>query len=203
MDIDIKLHKDDLPEDLNLGKSIAIDGEFGGLNPFKDKLCLVQISTGNNDAHIIQLNRSNYNAPKLKKILTDKNVQKIGHFLRADLNFIKYYLKVDVENIEDTKIQSKLARGYSDKHGLKDLIKEFIGKDISKQYQSSDFGGDLSQKQLQYCANDVIYLHRIHKSLNDILVRENRKELYNDVLKFLKTRVDLDLALFKDDIWAH
>ena len=203
MDIDIKLHKDDLPEDLNLGKSIAIDGEFGGLNPFKDKLCLIQISTGNNDAHIIQLNRSNYNAPKLKKILTDKNVQKIGHFLRADLNFIKHYLKVDVENIEDTKIQSKLARGYSDKHGLKDLIKEFIGKDISKHYQSSDFGGDLSQKQLQYCANDVIYLHRIHKSLNDILVRENRKELYNDVLKFLKTRVDLDLALFKDDIWAH
>ena len=203
MDINIKLHKNDLPEDLNLGKSIAIDGEFGGLNPYKDKLCLIQISTGNNDAHIIQLNRNNYNAPKLKKILTDKNVQKIGHFLRADLNFIKHYLKVDVENIEDTKIQSKLARGYSDKHGLKDLIKEFIGKDISKHYQSSDFGGDLSQKQLQYCANDVIYLHRIHKSLNDILVRENRIELYNDVLKFLKTRVDLDLALFKDDIWAH
>ena len=203
MDINIKLHKDDLPEDLNLGKSIAIDGEFGGLNPYKDKLCLIQISTGNNDAHIIQLNRNNYNAPKLKKILTDKNVQKIGHFLRADLNFIKHYLKVDVENIEDTKIQSKLARGYSDKHGLKDLIKEFIGKDISKQYQSSDFGGDLSQKQLQYCANDVIYLHKIHKSLNDILVRENRMGLYNDVLKFLKTRVDLDLALFKDDIWAH
>ena len=203
MDINIKLHKNDLPEDLNLGKSIAIDGEFGGLNPFKDKLCLIQISTGNNDAHIIQLNRNNYNAPRLKKILTDKNIQKIGHFLRADLNFIKHYLKVDVENIEDTKIQSKLARGYSDKHGLKDLIKEFIGKDISKQYQSSDFGGDLSQKQLQYCANDVIYLHRIHKSLNDILVRENRIELYNDVLKFLKTRVDLDLALFKDDIWAH
>ena len=203
MDIDIKLHKDDLPEDLNLGKSIAIDGEFGGLNPFKDKLCLIQISTGNNDAHIIQLNRKKYNAPTLKKILTDKNVQKIGHFLRADLNFIKHYLKVDVENIEDTKIQSKLARGYSDKHGLKDLIKEFIGKDISKHYQSSDFGGDLSQKQLEYCANDVIYLHRIHKSLNDILVRENRVELYNDVLKFIKTRVDLDLALFKDDIWAH
>ena len=203
MDIDIKLHKDDLPEDLNLGKSIAIDGEFGGLNPYKDKLCLIQISTGNNDAHIIQLDRSNYNAPKLKKTLTDKNIQKIGHFLRADLNFIKHYLKVDVENIEDTKIQSKLARGYSDKHGLKDLIKEFIGKDISKQYQSSDFGGNLSEKQLQYCANDVIYLDRIHTSLNDILVRENRIELYNDVLKFLKTRVDLDLALFKDDIWAH
>ena len=200
MDIDIKLHKDDLPEDLNLGKSIAIDGEFGGLNPYKDKLCLIQISTGNNDAHIIQLDISNYNAPKLKKTLTDKNIQKIGHFLRADLNFIKHYLKVDVENIEDTKIQSKLARGYSDKHGLKDLIKEFIGTYISKQYQSSDFGGNLSQKQLQYCANDVIYLHRIHKSLNEILLRENRIKLYNDVLKFLKTRVDLDVALFKADI---
>ena len=203
MDIDIKLHKDDLPEDLNLGKSIAIDGEFGGLNPYKDKLCLIQISTGNNDAHIIQLDRSNYNAPKLKKTLTDKNIQKIGHFLRADLNFIKHYLKVDVENIEDTKIQSKLARGYSDKHGLKDLIKEFIGKDISKQYQSSDFGGELTPSQLKYCANDVIYLHKIHEELKKILKRENRIDLYNECLKFLKTRVDLDLALFKDDIWSH
>ncbi len=203
MDIDIKLHKDDLPEDLNLGKSIAIDGEFGGLNPLKDKLCLIQISTGKNDAHIIQFDRKTYNAPQLKKVLKDKNIQKIGHFLRADLNFIKHYLKVDVENIEDTKIQSKLARGYSDKHSLKDLIKEFIGIDISKQYQSSDFGGDLSQKQLQYCANDVIYLHQIHNSLNKILIRESRKHLYDDVIKFMKTRVDLDLALFKDDIWSH
>ena len=203
MDINIKLHKDDLPEDLNLGKSIAIDGEFGGLNPLKDKLCLIQISTGKNDAHIIQFDRKTYDAPKLKKVLKDKNIQKIGHFLRADLNFIKYYLKIDVENIEDTKIQSKLARGYSDKHSLKDLIKEFIGIDISKQYQSSDFGGDLSQKQLQYCANDVIYLHQIHRSLNKILIRENRKHLYDDVIKFMKTRVDLDLALFKDDIWSH
>ncbi len=203
MDINIKLHKHDLPEDLKLGKSIAIDGEFGGLNPSKDKLCLIQISTGNNDAHIIQLDRETYKAPRLSKILIDKNIQKIGHFLRADLNFIKYYLKLDVENIQDTKIQSKLARGYSDKHSLKDLIKEFIGIDISKQYQSSDFGGELSQKQLQYCANDVIYLHKIHESLNKILIRENRKHLYDEVIKFMKTRVDLDLAFFKDDIWAH
>tara|TARA_S200000501_G_scaffold377671_1_gene436900 strand:- start:2452 stop:3063 length:612 start_codon:yes stop_codon:yes gene_type:complete len=203
MKINIKLHKYDLPEDLKLGKSIAIDGEFGGLNPSKDKLCLIQISTGNNDAHIVQLDRKTYKAPILNNILKDRSVQKIGHFLRADLNFIKYYLKVDVQNIDDTKIQSKLARGYSDKHSLKDLIKEFIGIDISKQYQTSDFGGDLSQKQLEYCANDVVYLHRIHDHLNKILVRENRKYLYDDVIKFLKTRVDLDLAFFKDDIWSH
>ena len=203
MDIKIKLHKHDLPEDLNLGKSIAIDGEFGGLNPSKDKLCLIQISTGNNDAHIIQLDRKTYKAPILVKILSDKSVQKIGHFLRADLNFIKHYLKTDVENIQDTKIQSKLARGYSDKHSLKDLIREFIGIEISKQYQSSDFGGDLSQKQLQYCANDVVYLHKIHDSLNKILIREDRKYLYDEAIKFMKIRVDLDLAFFKDDIWAH
>ena len=203
MDIDIKLHKDDLPEDLNLGKSIAIDGEFGGLNPFKDKLCLIQVSTGNNDAHIIQLNRSNYNAPKLKKILTDKKVQKIGHFLRADLNFIKYYLKVDVENIEDTKIQSKLARGYSDKHGLKDLIKEFVGVDISKQLQTSDFGGDLSEKQLKYCAQDVVYLHKIYESLKKILVREKRINLYEKTIKFINTRVELDFSSFREDVWSH
>tara|TARA_S200000501_G_C20756664_1_gene714198 strand:- start:576 stop:1187 length:612 start_codon:yes stop_codon:yes gene_type:complete len=203
MNIDINLHKYDLPEDLDLGKSVAIDGEFGGLNPFKDKLCLIQLSTGKNDAHIVQLNRKTYKAPNLCKVLSNKNIKKIGHFLRADLNFIKFYLKIDVKNIEDTKIQSKLARGYSDKHGLKDLIKEFIGVDISKQYQSSDFGGELNSKQLQYCANDVIYLHKIHNSLNKILIRENRKDLYDDVVKFMKTRVDLDLAYFKDDIWAH
>ena len=203
MDINIKLHKDDLPEDLNLGKSIAIDGEFGGLNPLKDKLCLIQISTGKNDAHIIQFDRTTYDAPQLKKVLKDKNIQKIGHFLRADLNFIKYYLKVDVENIEDTKIQSKLARGYSDKHSLKDLIKEFIGIDISKQLQTSDFGGELSDKQLKYCAQDVVYLHKIYASLKKILEREKRIDLYNETIMFINTRVKLDFASFKDDIWSH
>ena len=116
---------------------------------------------------------------------------------------IKYYLKIDVKNILDTKICSKLARSYSDSHSLKTLIKEFMNKDVSKQFQSSDFGGELSPAQLKYCANDVIYLHKIHEELNKILVRENRINLYNDCLKFVKTRVDLDLALFKDDIWSH
>ena len=203
MNIDIKLHKDDLPEDLNLGNAVAIDGEFMGLNVKRDPLCLIQISTGNFDAHIVQFNRKTYIAPNLIRLLSNKSVTKIFHFARADLSFIKYYLKVDVENIQDTKIQSKLARSYSDKHGLKDLIKEFVGIDINKQQQSSDFGGDLTPAQLKYCANDVIYLHKINKELNRILLREKRMKLYNDCLKFVKTRVDLDLASFKDDIWSH
>ena len=203
MNIDIKLHKDDLPEDLDLGNIIAVDGEFMGLNVKRDPLCLIQISTGNSDAHIIQLDRSNYNAPNLKKILSDKKIIKLFHFSRADMAHIKYYLKIDVENILDTKIASKLARSYSDSHSLKTLIKEFINIDVSKQFQSSDFGGELSPAQLKYCANDVVYLHKIHEELNKILIRENRITLYNDCLKFLKTRVDLDLALFKDDIWSH
>ena len=203
MNIDIKLHKDDLPDDLNLGNVIAVDGEFMGLNVRRDPLCLIQISTGNSDAHIIQFDRSNYNAPNLVKILSDKEVVKIFHFSRADIAHIKYYLKTETNNILDTKIASKLARSYSDSHSLKTLIKEFINIDISKQFQSSDFGGELTPAQLKYCANDVIYLHQIHKELKKILERENRIELYQNCLKFLKTRVELDLALFKEDIWAH
>ena len=203
MKLDIKLHKEDLPDQLIVSDNIAVDCEFMGLNVERDSLCLVQISTGKNDAHIVQLNRDTYKAPNLKKILSDKNVNKIFHFARADLLFIKKYLNVSVENVNCTKVMSKIARSYSDKHGLKDLIKEFTNNDISKNLQSSDFGGELTDKQLQYCAKDVIYLHKIHEELNKILIRENRFELYKDCLKFLKTRVDLDLALFKDDIWAH
>ena len=203
MNIDIKLHKDDLPEDLNLGNTIAIDGEFMGLNVSRDPLCLLQISSGNMDAHIVQLNRETYKAPNLIKLLNNKNITKIFHYARADLTFIKHYLKIEVVNIQDTKIQSKLARSYSDKHGLKDLIKEFINIDISKQLQSSDFGGKLTPAQLKYCANDVVYLHKINEELNKILVREKRMKLYEDCIKFINTRVNLDLASFKDDIWSH
>ena len=203
MNIDIKLHKKDLPDDLKLGNVIAVDGEFMGLNVKRDPLCLVQISTGNSDAHIIQLDRSKYDAPNLIKILRDNEIKKIFHYGRADLAHIKYYLKTDTNNIEDTKIASKLARSYSDNHSLKTLIKEFKNIDISKQFQSSDFGGELNNAQLKYCANDVIYLHEIHTKLEEILVREKRINLYKNCLKFLKTRVDLDLAQFKDDIWSH
>ena len=203
MSNNIQLHKNDLPDDLDLGNLIAIDGEFMGLNVRRDPLCLIQISSGNSDAHIIQFDRKNYNAPNLTKLLADENTTKIFHYGRADMAHIKYYLKTDANNILDTKIASKLARSYSDSHSLKTLIKEFINIDISKQFQNSDFGGNLSQAQLKYCANDVIYLHKIHEELNKILERENRIELYRNCLKFLKTRVDLDLALFKDDIWSH
>ena len=203
MSNNILLHKVDIPENLNLGNTIAVDGEFMGLNVKRDPLCLIQISSGNSDAHIVQLDRSKYNAPNLIKILSDKNVKKIFHFARSDLAHIKYYLKTDVNNVECTKIQSKIARTFSDSHSLKTLIKEFMNIDVSKQFQTTDFGGELSQGQLKYCANDVIYLHKINEELNKILKRENRIELYQECLKFLKTRVDLDLALFKEDIWAH
>ena len=203
MSNNIQLHKNDLPDDLELGNIIAVDCEFMGLNVERDNLCLVQISSGKNDAHIIQLNRDNYNAPNLKKILENTNISKIFHFARADLLFIKKYLNVKVENVHCTKIMSKLARSYSDKHGLKDLIKEFTGNDISKSMQSSDFGGDLSEKQLKYCANDVIYLHKIFGSLEKILIREKRFNLYTDTIKFIHSRVNLDLASFSSDIWSH
>jgi ribonuclease D len=203
MNIDIRLHKNDLPDDLKLGNLIAVDGEFMGLNVNRDPLCLIQISTGNSDAHIVQFNRENYNAPNLKKLLENDNVTKIFHFGRADLAHIKFYLNAETKNILDTKIASKLARSYSDNHSLKTLIKEFINIDISKQFQSSDFGGELTPAQLKYCANDVIYLHKIHDELEKILIREKRINLYKECLNFLKTRVDLDLALFKDDIWSH
>ena len=203
MNIDIKLHKNDLPDDLKLGNVLAVDGEFMGLNVRRDPLCLIQISTGDLDTHIIQFDRENYNAPNLVKLLKDENITKIFHYGRADIAHIKHYLKTDTNNILDTKIASKLARSYSDNHSLKTLIKEFINIDISKQFQSSDFGGDLSPAQLKYCANDVIYLHKIHDGLIKILERENRIDLYQNCLKFLKIRVDLDLALFKDDIWSH
>ena len=185
MQIDIKLHKDDLPDQIKLDdkKSLAIDSEFSGLNVNRDKLYLVQISTGNNDAHIVQLNRENYNAPNLKKLLINKNVE--------------------VENVSCTKIMSKLARSYSDRHGLKDLVKEFLGIEISKQFQSTDFGGVLNEKQLRYCATDVIYLHQIRSSLKNMLLRENRFELYQKAINCIHTRVELDLALFTEDIWSH
>ena len=203
MNLDIKLHKEDLPDQLVLSDKIAVDCEFMGLNVERDRLCLVQISTGKNDAHIVKLNRETYNAPNLIKVLKDKNINKIFHYARADLLFIKKYLKVDVQNVNCTKIMSKIARSYSDKHGLKDLIKEFTGNDISKNLQSSDFGGDLSEKQLQYCAKDVVFLHKIFYCLEKILIREKRDKLYYETIKFVNTRVNLDIASFTSDIWSH
>ena len=203
MNTKIELHKGDLPENLDLGATVAIDGEFMGLNVRRDPLCLIQVSSGNSDAHVVQLNRDNYDAPNLVKILADKNIKKLFHYARSDLAHIKYYLKTDVKNIECSKIKSKLARTFSDNHSLKTLIKEFANVDVSKQFQTSDFGGELSQGQLKYCANDVIYLHKIHSELDKILEREKRMDLYNECINFLSTRVQLDLLEFKDDVWSH
>ena len=203
MNLDIKLHKRDLPDEIGFSDKIAIDCEFTGLNIERDRLCILQISSGKHDAHIIQLDKDNYHAPNLKEILNDNNTSKIFHFARADLLFIKKYLEVDVKNVNCTKIMSKIARSYSDKHGLKDLIKEFIGIDVSKQLQTSDFGGELTEKQLKYCAQDVVYLHKIYECLEKILIRENRIDLYKETIKFINTRVKLDFASFKEDIWSH
>ena len=179
--MDIKLHKNDLPKDLEFGNKIAIDCEFMGLNFLRDKLCLVQISTGKSDAHIIQLNRNNYDAPNLKKILSDKSVTKIFHFARADLVFIKKYLQIDVENIEDTKLQSKLIRKYTDKHGLKDLCESLCKVKLDKKVGSStDWNKDLteiSDKEATYAANDVKYLKTIKDKLQTMLEREKRFDL--------------------------
>ncbi len=203
MSNNIQLYKNDLPDDLNLGNIIAVDGEFMGLNVRRDPLCLIQLSSGKSDAHIVQLDRNNYDAPNLIKLLANENITKIFHFGRADMAHIKYYLKTDTINILDTKIASKLARSYSDNHSLKTLIKEFVNIDISKQFQNSDFGGELTPSQMKYCANDVIYLHKIYESLKKILVREKRDKLYDSSVKFVGTRVDLDLASFTSDIWSH
>ena len=205
MNIDIKLHKDDLPENLNLGPVVACDSEFTGLTPGKDKLCLIQLCSANSkEVHIVQLNRETYKNPKLAQLLTDTTIKKIFHYARKDLEMIKYYLKIDVKNIECSKLQSRIARGYSDQHSYKALVKEFIGIDISKQKQSSDWGKkNLDPEQLKYSATDVFYLHKIHEELNKILIRENRIELYKEALKYLKIRVDLDLALITQDVWGH
>ena len=207
MNTDIKLHKDDLPTNLTLGSVVACDCEFTGLNPPKDKLCLIQLcSEGSKEVHIVQfVNRENYNAPNLKKLLIDNNVKKIFHYARKDLQMLRWALKIDVANVECTKLQSKLARGYSSQHSYKALVQEFCGISISKAKQSSDFGKkDLDPEQLKYSSNDVLYIIKIYEELKKILVREKRMDLYNAAIEYLKVRVNLDLAGYENiDVWSH
>ena len=205
MSSDIKLHKNDLPEDLTLGPIVACDAEFTGLTPGKDKLCLIQLcSAGSKEVHIVQLNRETYKNPNLQRLFLNDKVKKIFHYARKDLEMVKYYLKIDVQNVECTKLQSRIARGYSDQHSYKALVKEFIGIDISKQKQSSDWGKqNLDPEQLKYSATDVVHLHKIYEELNKILTREKRMKLYKEALKYIKIRVDLDLALIPHDVWSH
>ena len=208
-----KIYKfqDDVPADalkeLEKHSSLAIDTEGSGLQiPHRDKLSLVQFSTGNNDAYIIQPNRNNYKAPNIVKILENDNITKIGHYLRYDVSGLEYFLKCEVRNIWDSKIASKLCRTYTQHHGLKDLVLEFCGKKLDKRLGSSDWNKNLEEltdAQLQYCSNDVIYLHKIKDALYKMLVRENRLKLYESSIKFLKTRIKLDQSGFAEDIFQH
>ena len=198
----------DALKELEKHSSVAIDTEGSGLQiPHRDRLSLIQLSTGNNDAYIIQPNRKNYKAPNVIKILENNNITKIGHYLRYDVSGLQYFLKCEVKNIWCSKIASRLCRTYTQNHGLKDLVLEFCGKKIDKKLGSStDWNKDLGQltdAQLQYCSNDVIYLHKIKDELYKMLVRENRIELYENSIKFLKTRIKLDQSGFTEDIFQH
>lgn len=198
-------HKGDLPDDIVFKDAVAIDSETMGLKNHRDKLCVVQLSGGDGTAHLVQLDRNTYDAPNLKKLLANKNVTKIFHYARFDIAMIKYYLDIWVEPVYCTKIASKLARTYSDAHGLKDVCNELLGKKISKQQQSSDWGvEELSKAQIEYAASDVLYLHELREKLDAMLAREGRKELAYKCFDFLKTRVELDIEGWEDeDIFAH
>ena len=197
----------DVLKKLEKHSSLAIDTEGSGLQiPHRDKLSLIQFSTGNNDAYIIHPNRKNYKAHNIVKILENPKITKIGHYLRYDVSGLEYFLKCEVKNIWDTKIASKLCRTYSQNHGLKDLVLEFCGKKLDKRLGSSDWNkklDELTDAQLQYCSNDVIYLHKIKENLTKMLVRESRFELYENCIQFLKTRIKLDQSGFTEDIFQH
>jgi ribonuclease D len=201
----IKLHKGDLPADIDFGSSVAVDTETLGLNPHRDKLCLVQLSSGDGNAHLVQLDRSTYDAPNLKALMANNDVVKIFHYARFDIAVLKAYLDVDVAPLYCTKIASKLVRTYTDRHGLKELVREMVGVDLSKQQQSSDWGLPvLSDAQKQYAASDVLYLHELKIRLDQMLARENRTQLAQSCFEFLPVRAKLDLAGWPDqDIFSH
>ena len=201
----INLYRGDLPSGLNLGPVVAIDSETMGLKPQRDRLCLIQLSSGNGNAHLVQFERCNYTAPNLVKLLEDPDITKVFHYARFDVAIIKKYLKVRTNSIYCTKIASKLVRTYTDKHGLKDLCKELLNLDLSKQQQSSDWGAKvLTEEQKTYAASDVLYLHKIKEILDQRLLREEREELAAFCFEFLQTRASLDLIGFEnEDIFSH
>jgi len=203
--MEVKILKQDLPKNINLGEVVAVDTETMGLDFSRDRLCLVQLSPGNNKVYIIQIDKESYQAKNLKKILEDKKIKKIFQYARFDLAVLKKYLNVEVNNVYCTKIASRIGRTYSDKHGLKDLCKELLNIDLSKTMQSSDWGADeLTKEQIQYAASDVLYLHKIKNELDKMLKRENRLEIAEQCFNFLKHRVALDLAGWNNqDIFSH
>ncbi len=199
------LHKNDLPADIQFGDSIAIDCETMGLNIFRDRLCVIQISSGDGNAHLVQFELGKYDAPNLRKLLSNDKILKIFHFARFDLVAIQYYLKVEVKNIYCTKIASRLVRTYTDSHGLKALCDEILGVDLSKKQQTSDWGNqEITEKQIDYAAADVLYLHRLKIRLDEMLRREKRMEIFEACVKFLPTRAKLDIQGFGSmDIFSH
>lgn len=201
----ITVHHGDLPDNFTVGESVAIDTETLGLNPKRDRLCLVQLSTGDGTAHIVQFKRDGYNAPNLTKILTDEKITKIFHFARFDVAVMKEYLNIDCSPVYCTKIASRLCRTYTDRHGLKDLCRELLNVNLDKQQQSSNWGAsDLSQDQKLYAANDVLYLHKLKEKLDDMLAENGRSNLAKECFDFLQTRGTLDLNGWADiDIFAH
>jgi ribonuclease D len=205
----VYFHEDDIPNEIQLEGSLAIDTETMGLKTNRDRLCLIQISSGNGDAHLLKIENNKLNSKQkyknLKKILQNKNILKIFHFARFDLAALNYYICKVEGNIWCTKIASKLSRTYTNKHGLSDLTRELLSIEISKEQQSSNWGSKIiSKKQKNYAANDVLYLHKLKEKLEAILLQENRIELAEKVFSFLKVRVELDLAGFEDlDIFAH
>ena len=204
-DTKIFLHKNDLPQNLNLGDCIAIDTETLGLNPIRDRLCLMQISSGNGEAHLIQFDGDNYEAPGLCQLLSNIEIEKIFHFARFDLAVIKHYLQISCGPVFCTKIASLLTRTYTDKHGLRDLCGELLGIEISKEQQQTDWAAEkLSEDQKYYAATDVLYLHKLKDILSKRLIRENRWHLAEASFNYLPVRVELDLSGWSErDIFSH
>ncbi len=201
----ITLHQGDIPADLSFGESVAVDTETMGLNPKRDRLCLVQLSSGDGTAHIVQLDGQDYSAPNLKKLMADKSVTKIFHYARFDVAVMKEYLETECAPVYCTKIASRLSRTYTDRHGLKDITRELLGVHLDKQQQSSNWGAkDLSKDQLAYAASDVLYLHKLKNETEKMLEAVGRTALAKECFNFLLTRADLDLEGWQDfDIFAH
>ena len=201
----IKIHKNDIPNNIKFNKSIAIDTETMGLNPYRDRLCLVQISNGGNVCHLIKIDENSSKPKNLLKILTNKKILKIFHYARFDIAILKHTYKINIDNIYCTKIASKLSRTFTDQHGYKDLCKELLDVEISKSKQTSDWGNKkLTLAQQKYAATDVFYLHKIKDELNKILKRENRIELAKACFDFIKFRTSLDLEGWNnEDIFSH
>ena len=200
----INLYDGDLPEKVKLGQSIAFDCETMGLNPKRDKLCLIQLSNGDDICHLVKIDQKQTKPKNLIKVLKNNKIEKIFHFARFDVAVFKYNFKINIKNVYCTKIASKLVRTYTDKHGYKDLCSELLNKKISKNEQTSDWGGQLTKSQQQYAATDVLYLHKIKNRLNKMLIRENRDKLAKACFNFIEHRTDLDINGWADlDIFKH